>query len=180
MQLIDLLLIIEIYYYLKGLKVEIYKLVKSNKLNFIDIAILKNTYLQQDHIISLSPGNNKEFSKSNEESIAFIASNIRSRYIIKIDIPIEIYPIDEVVIMQINEKNIIKVIKLILMNIICVNPNTYPEIHHINTLQISTVIFVLKLDTQQENTLLSKTQLNIITKTNIKLLVPHLSKYYIC
>ena len=41
MQLIDLLLIIEIYYYLKGLKVKIYKLVEFNKLNFIDITILK-------------------------------------------------------------------------------------------------------------------------------------------
>ena len=46
MQFVDLPLIIEIHYYLKGLKVEIYKLVESNELNLIDIATLKNVYLQ--------------------------------------------------------------------------------------------------------------------------------------
>ena len=68
------------YYYLKGVKVEIYKLIESNKFNILDILILKNVYLQQDYIISPLPRNNKKFSKSNKKSIAFIVSSIRGRY----------------------------------------------------------------------------------------------------
>ena len=42
MQLLDLPLTIEMHYYLKGLKVEIRQLVKSNELNLTDMTTLKN------------------------------------------------------------------------------------------------------------------------------------------
>ena len=45
MQLVDLLLTIEMHYYLKGLKVEIRQLVESNELNLTYMTMLKNACL---------------------------------------------------------------------------------------------------------------------------------------
>ena len=80
MQLVDLPLTIEMYYYIKGLKVEICKIIESNELNLTDMAILKNTCLWQDHIMSPLSRNDKKVSKSNEDSIAFMASSTRGRH----------------------------------------------------------------------------------------------------
>src|SRR5271169_6005367 len=44
-QLLNLLLTIEMHYYLKGLKVEICQLVKSNEVNLTDMTTLKNACL---------------------------------------------------------------------------------------------------------------------------------------
>src|ERR1700716_4007797 len=60
MQLIDLPLTIEMHYYIKGLKVEIRKIIESNELNLTDMATLKNACLWQDHIMSPLPGNDKK------------------------------------------------------------------------------------------------------------------------
>ena len=79
MQIMDLPLTVEMHYYLKGLKLEIQKLVESNELNLIDIMILKNVCLRQDHIISPPPESNGKTLKQNEENIALNVST-RDRY----------------------------------------------------------------------------------------------------
>ena len=50
MQLLDLPLTIEMHYYLKGLKIEIWQLIESNESNLTDMTTLKNTCLWQDYI----------------------------------------------------------------------------------------------------------------------------------
>jgi hypothetical protein len=80
MQLIDLPLTIEMHYYLKGLKIEIRQLVESNELNLTCMTTLKNACLRQDHIMSPPPGNDKNTPKTNEESIALMASNTRGKH----------------------------------------------------------------------------------------------------
>ena len=81
MQLINLSLTIEMHYYLKGLKVEIRRLVESNELNLTDMNTRKNACLRQDHIMNPLPGSDKWMaSKTNEENIALTASSVRGRY----------------------------------------------------------------------------------------------------
>ena len=46
MQILDMPLTIEMHYYLKGLKIEIRKLVESNELNLTDMSMLKNVCLR--------------------------------------------------------------------------------------------------------------------------------------
>ena len=79
MQIIDLPLTVEMHYYLKGLKLEIRKLVESNELNLIDMMTLKNVCLRQDHIISPPPESNGKTLKQNEENIVLNVS-MRDRY----------------------------------------------------------------------------------------------------
>src|SRR4030081_3744303 len=73
MQILDMLLAIEMHYYLKGLNIEIHKLVESNELNLTDMSMLKNVCLRQDNILSPPPGINMKSPKSNEASIALMA-----------------------------------------------------------------------------------------------------------
>ena len=74
MQLLSLPLTIEMHYYLKGLKVEIRKLVESNELNLIDMTTLKNACIRQDNITSLPP------NSADDKNIALTASNIRRQH----------------------------------------------------------------------------------------------------
>ena len=80
MQILDMPLTIEMHYYLKGLRIEICKLVESNELNLTDMSMLKNACLRQDNILSPPPGIDMKSSKSNDESIALMASNARGKH----------------------------------------------------------------------------------------------------
>src|SRR5579871_5892915 len=52
-QITDISLKVEIYFYLKGLKKELCQLVESNKDNLNDMKTLKIVCIRQDHIINL-------------------------------------------------------------------------------------------------------------------------------
>ena len=76
MQITDIPLKVQKYFYLKGLNKELHQFVESNKDNLNDIRILKNIYIRQNHIINPQSSLTSKVKKSGMETSAFNTSNI--------------------------------------------------------------------------------------------------------